>query len=114
MKPSTSTIGDIEEIEFATAYGTAVAMIGKHQRAIGNHQTQSLERGSVTGRLDVAAGTDHLLGSPRASQPDDKAVSRAQPPARRSIRLTAVPDAAKGRRHRPQPRSDINRGRKAA
>lgn len=113
MKPSTSTIGEIEEIEFAAAYGTAVAMMDKRQRAIGNHQTQSLERGSVTGRLDVAAGTDHLLGSPRASQPDDKVI-RAQPPARRSIRLTAVPDAAKGRRHRPQPRSDINRGRKAA
>ncbi|MBK7664816.1 MAG: hypothetical protein IPJ21_14980 [Sterolibacteriaceae bacterium] len=114
MKPSTSTIGEIEEIEFAAAYGTAVAMIDKRQRTIGNHQTQSLERGSVTGRLDVAAGTDHLLGSPRASQPDDKAVSRAQPPARRSIRLTAVPDAAEGRRHRPQPRGDTNRGRKAA
>lgn len=116
MNHSSSNTTETEEIEFAAAYGTAVAMIGKRQRTIRNHQPETLERssGSVTGRLNVANGTDRHLGGPHSSQPDDKAVNPVQTRARQSIRVTVVPGSGKGRRNRPQPSSNVNHGRKAA
>lgn len=116
MNHSSSITTETEEIEFAAAYGTAVAMIDKRHRTIPNHQSETLERrtGNVTGRLSVANGTDRHLGGPHSSQPDDTAVNPVPPRGRQSKVLTAVPGVGKGRRNRPQPGSDVNHGRKAA
>jgi len=42
MTHNSSSISDIDEIEFTAAYGTAIAMTGKRQPAACSHQPETL------------------------------------------------------------------------
>jgi len=116
MNHISSNTPETEEIEYAVAYGTAVAMIGRRRRMIANNRSEVLETrgGTITSGHDIAAATDGQLGGQHSSEPDENTVNPIRPPARQSLRQSAATGARNGRHNRPRTGSDMNRGRKAA
>jgi hypothetical protein len=113
MNHHSSNTTEIEEIEFAAAYGTAVVMTGTSRSAVRNHQPETLagSSGTLPSRLDIAI--DRHLGGTHSFPPNDTALNPVQQAARQSIPLAAANDVGKRRGKRP-PLSDLNRRRKAA
>jgi hypothetical protein len=115
MTRYSSNANELDEIDFTTGYGTAVAVPRTRRSAVGSVQEEALggSASNVTSPVAPATGSDDGAGGADSSQADDSA-PMSPPAARRSIRLAAARGPGKGRRSQPQPPRDTNRRRKAA
>lgn len=104
MTQYSSNAYELDEIDFTTGYGTAVAMPRTRRSAVRSDHAEVLAGPS---RDDDTSSLD-------SSQADASALMLAAAPARRSKRLAAVPGTGKGLRRKPQPSGGTNRRRKAA
>lgn len=109
-----SNASDLDDIEFTTGYGTAIAIPRTRRSAERSVQAGLLAEPSsdMLDRPDLGMGSDEDARNPGAFQPDDIALTSVPPPARTSIRLAVAPGAGKGRR--TQSAGEANRRRKAA
>lgn len=116
MTQYSSNASELDDIEFTTGYGTAVAIPRMRRSAVRSEPAELLaERSSETADCpDPPCGSDEDARSPDSSEPNDIALTSVPPPARRSIRLAVAPGVGKGRRRQPQPAGDTSRRRKAA